>query len=211
VALLLNSNALGTQKGATSSDVVGRMFAPQPHPSTMNVVKFCLLPVVAFFVIAVLGGYFWANSLPSDWEVTREHTIAATPAEIHPYLEDLRRWEDWGVWYEREPDMQIEYQGEAGVGQVSEWVGKDGAGKNEIIASDVAVGITTRTTFANFTPFEGDITFTPQGDKTLVRWHSHGTAQNIGEKLFGKFADDAMGPDFQANLERLGALVEANK
>jgi len=187
------------------------MFGPQTHPSTMNVVKFCLLPVVAFFVIAGLGGYFWANSLPAEWEVTREHTIAASPEQIHPYITDLRRWEDWGIWYEREPEMLIEYTGEPGVGQVSEWIGKDGAGKNEIIASDVAIGITTLTSFNDFTPFEGEITYTPQGDKTLIRWHAHGTAQNVGEKLFGYAADGMMGPDYQVNLQRLGALVEASK
>lgn len=177
----------------------------------MNVVKFCLLPVIVVFTLAILGGWLWVGSLDSEWSVTREHTINATPDQIHPFVEDLRRWEDWGIWYEREPEMEIEYTGEAGVGQVSEWVGKDGAGKNEIITSDVAVGVTTRTTFDNFTPFDGEITYTPQGDRTLVRWHSYGTANNAGEKVFGYFADDWMGADFGLNLERLGALVESQQ
>ena len=175
----------------------------------MNVVKFCLLPVVVLFTLAMLGGYFWASSLPAEWEVTREETLPATPAQIHPLLADLQRWEDWGIWYEREPDMQIEYSGAPGVGQVSEWLGKDGKGKNEIIASDPAVGVTTRTSFEGFSPFESEITYTPQGDKTLVRWHAHGTAQNVTEKIFGSIADEAMGPDFEQNLLRLGQKAAA--
>lgn len=177
----------------------------------MNVVKFCLLPVAAFVILVLVGAGIWIGSLPDDWSVTRERTIEATPAEIHPLIEDLRRWEDWGIWYEREPDMQIEYSGEPGPGQVSTWIGKDGAGKNEILTSDVSSGVTTRTSFQEFTPFEGEITYTPQGDKTLVRWHSHGTAQNVGEKLFGNFADGLMGPDFEDNLARIARLVEGGE
>lgn len=178
----------------------------------MNVVKFCLLPVIVLFTIALLGGYFWANSLPTDWEVIREETTTASPAQIHPLVEDLTRWEDWGIWYEREPEMQIEYSGAPGVGHVSEWIGKDGAGKNEIIFSDVNVGVTTRTSFEGVSPFESELTFTPQADgKTLIRWRAHGTAQNVAERIFGSLSDDLFGPDFALNLERLAAAAEANE
>ncbi len=175
----------------------------------MKVVKFCLLPLILFLVLVVVGGWLWGRSLPDQWTVERSHTIAAPPAEIHPHLADLRAWEAWMVWLEKDPTMKLSYSGEPGVGMSSSWTGKDGNGSQEIIASEVAVGITTRTSFDGFTPFESTIHFAPDGDGTRVTWRSAGTASNWGERVFGAFADDLMGPDFEGNLANLDRVVTA--
>lgn len=187
------------------------MFAPQlsNHPMN-NVAKFCLLPFVILTALALIGGYIWMNSLPSDWEVSRQRTMAATPAEIHPHFNDLQAWEEWGIWFERASEMEVEYQGAAGVGQTSTWTDASGSGTNEILASSPN-SITFRTTLAGFPPFESEVTFTPLGDETLVRWRANGTSESQMGKLFGLMADEYLGHDYSYNLDSVADLVEGDE
>lgn len=175
----------------------------------MNIVKFCLLPAVLLVLLAVGVGVYFVSGLPTEWTVERERTIEAPPAEIHPHVADLRRWPEWGVWYVRDDSMEIEYFGEPGAGQRSEWTGKDGDGTNEILSADPAQGVTTRTTFAEFPPIETRISYEPdESGGTLVRWRTVGGGDEMIDKLFGYVSDEMMGPDFAGNLARLEELVE---
>lgn len=174
----------------------------------MKVFKFCLLPLLAFLALATLGVWLWGRSQPTEWSVERSHVIAATPAEIHPHLADLRAWEAWMTWKRKDPTMTVTYTGDPGVGMTSNWNGKDGEGSQTILESDPAVGIRTRTTFPEFTPFESTIHYAPAGDgATRVTWRTEGTANNWGEQVFGALADAFLGADFEQNLQYLDEVV----
>ena len=67
------------------------------------VIRFSL--AVAFFVVilAVVGLF-----LPTAYTVERSISINAPTTDIHPWIENLERWEDWGPWKEGDPTIQVQ-------------------------------------------------------------------------------------------------------
>src|SRR5438067_1568176 len=87
--------------------------------------------------------------LSRKWRVERSTLVEAGPDAIFPLVNDFERgWKQWNPF--AEPGMKIEFAGApSGVGAVSTWLhGREG-GKNEIIESDPAKGVTFRITMNN--------------------------------------------------------------
>lgn len=166
--------------------------------------------LVALWLVLVLIGFL----LPGRYRVERTIVINAKPAAIYPLVGDLKAWRQWGVWFARDPAMQIEYSpATTEVGAWSRWKSKSqGDGKMVIAAthpdddfeysmvfSDIGLvshgtmalaaepGGATRVTMA----MDGDL-----GHNPLYRW-------------FGLFMNKLVGPDFEAGLANLKRLCES--
>lgn len=173
----------------------------------MKIVKRVALALAAIVLVLLAVSLF----LPSGWAVERSVRINAPAAAIFPYVNSLKQWPAWTVWYEREPNLRVEYAGaEAGVGAISRWAGKDGEGEMTITAS--APDQTVRYDL-NFSKGEflahGEIRLTTNGPATTVHWKTHGDAgMNPVAKYFALFMDGLMGDDYQQGLTKLKNLLE---
>ena len=162
--------------------------------------------LVVFLVVVALQ--------PSDYRVERTTTIAASPAQVFPHVNNLHKWEAWSPWAKIDPDAKMTFEGpEAGEGAVMTWDGDDnvGAGKMTLVESDPDKAIKLKVAFTR--PFEGgtnsDFSFLPKGDQTEVAWAMHGT-HNFMEKAFCLVFNglNMMSKDLDKGLAQLKSVVE---
>jgi hypothetical protein len=164
--------------------------------------------IVALWLILVLVGFV----LPGHYRVVRSTVIAERPAVVFPLVGDLRAWSRWGVWFRRDPGMQIEYSpATTEVGAWSQWKSKSqGDGKMTITAVHPNDDFEYSMLFA-------DIGMLSHGTMALEEAPGGGTkvtmamdgdlGHNPVHRWFGVFMDKLVGPDFEAglaNLKRLG-------
>jgi hypothetical protein len=163
----------------------------------------------ALWLVLVLVGFV----LPGHYRVRRSIVIRATPSAVFPLVGDLRAWREWGVWFARDPAMQIEYSpATTEVGAWSQWKSKSqGDGKMTISAVHpdddfeytmvfADIGMVSHGTMAlSGGPASTTVTMGMEGDlghNPLYRW-------------FGVFMDKLVGPDFEAGLANLKRVAES--
>lgn len=162
---------------------------------------------ILFFLILGIG-----LLLPSQFHVQRQIVINASADEVFPYIVDLQKWKKWGVWFQRDPNMEITYGGEVGkVGMKSNWISDaEGSGQMEITEISENEEVIYTLYFPEFDMGStGKLTLQQQNDKTLVVWQDYGdVGSNPINHYFAAFMDSMIGPDFETGLENLKMLVE---
>jgi hypothetical protein len=150
--------------------------------------------------------------IPSRYTVERSVVIERGASEIYPYVNHLKKWQEWTPWTrEKYPTMEYSYAGpEEGVGAVSVWKEESGNGKLTITRSDSVTGIEYDLEFDNGEmKSRGMIRFESVGQGTRVLWRNTGdVGMNPIGKYFTLFLDGMMGPDFESGLGKLKTLVE---
>ncbi|QPG04525.1 SRPBCC family protein [Salinimonas marina] len=165
--------------------------------------------IVSFILVAVvLIGFL----LPSEYEVKRSIVIEAEPEAIYSEVVNLRAWQNWGVWFQNDPDMQIEYGGpDRAIGMYSKWQSEtQGDGEMEITELQHNREIVYRLYFPEFDMGStGAVKLQPTPEGTRVTWSDTGTVgNNPMNRYFVLFLDDMIGPDFEMGLENLKTVVE---
>lgn len=177
----------------------------------MKPIRKVLLGVALFFFIILGVGWI----LPSSFHVERQILINAQPDAIFTHIGDLHNWQKWGVWFERDPQMEVTFSGTAGtVGMTSSWISESqGSGEMEIIAIEPNKMMSYRLFFPEFgMGSTGKILLQSQGDKTLVIWQDFGdVGSNPINHYFAALMDTMIGPDFEQGLENLKTLTESEK
>ncbi len=95
-----------------------------------------LLKILGVFIVLVLALALVGFLLPGHYKVERSVAIAAKPEVIFPLVGDLKAWPRWGVWFARDPAMQITYSAATtGVDAWSAWTSKSqGNGRMTVTA-----------------------------------------------------------------------------
>lgn len=169
--------------------------------------KRILIATGIFLVVVLVIGFM----LPSTWQVQRSVVINAPVSAIFPYINNLKRWRDWAVWYQENPDMVVEYSGpDAGVGATSRWTDENGRGAMKIMQSTPNRGIEYQVLFnAGVTSLDGALTLIPEGANTRVVWEAGGVSgANPANRYFALMMRFWIGSDFAASLKRLKEKVE---
>jgi hypothetical protein len=166
--------------------------------------------LVAVWALLVVAGFF----LPGHYRVERSTVIQARPAAIFPLVGDLRAWRRWGVWFARDPAMQIEYSpATTEVGAWSRWRSKSqGDGQMTISAVHPDDDFEYRMEFSDIGMVShGSVALAPgPGGATTVTMAMDGDlGHNPLYRWFGVFMDRLVGPDFEAGLANLKGLSEA--
>ena len=169
--------------------------------------------VVLAGVIAVLA---IAATKPDTVHVERSLSIKATPAEIHPHINNYKNWSAWSPWEQQDPSMKRSYSGpESGVGAKYAWIGNDNVGTGDMtITSSEPEKITLDLHFVK--PFEGTskvaFTMVPQGNATNVTWAMDGE-NAFPCKVMQVFIsmDDCCGKEFEKGLASLKTVSESSK
>ncbi len=168
----------------------------------------------AFAAVAVLGLLLTASSLllSGEFHVERKLTVGAPPERVYEQLADPRRWKDWSVWNQRDPAMQITYEGPpSGVGAVWAWrSATEGDGRMSFTAAEPGRRLAYDLYFPDFgTTSKGEIRLAAAGGGTELTWVMDGNmGRNPMLRWVALFADGMVGRDFEAGLANLKALVE---
>ncbi len=162
---------------------------------------------VLIITLLVVGWF-----LPSNFEVQRQITINATPEKVFPHVVNLKQWRNWGVWFERDPNMQVIYSGkESQVGMKSSWVSEqEGSGEMTITKIQPLQQVEYNLYFPELDMGStGELTLVPIGNTTQVTWRSYGdVGGNPVDSFFAAFMDSLIGPDFETGLVNLKKQVE---
>lgn len=164
----------------------------------------CLGLVVVLVIAAVVAVF----SLPSEFSVTREKTMAGTPDAAYAIASDLHDWPEWTFWSRAgDPTATWDFSGEAGTpGHSMKWKG-DTWGEGEIVLTECIPGDVLKYELTFYEGGEGEtstgaIEFSPAGDGTKVVWMMEGEMSGVG-KLFGLVIDAMIGPMFEVSLDGL--------
>ncbi len=177
----------------------------------MNQILLGVAGVVGLAVVGVLG---LAASKPASLSFERTIHIDAAPADVTPYMEDLRLVNAWSPWNERDPNLtQTWSESTVGVGAWYAWDGNGdvGAGKQSTTASEPG-RVTHHLEFLRPFADEADATlrWEADGEGTEVGWTFQKDTSAFSAKLLMVFMDlEAMiGPDYDKGLAKLKPMVE---
>lgn len=177
----------------------------------MRIVLYILGGLVALILLLGLIG-------PANYEVSRTKTIDAPVESVWPYLASFEKNYEWSPWMEKDPDAEINYEGESGtVGAKYTWSGNDEVGSGEQVITNVVENELVESRLKFLTPMESEsdafikISEAEEGSGSEVTWGFKGENGFMG-RIFGLFMDmDAMiGPDFERGLNKLDSLVMNN-
>lgn len=175
----------------------------------MKALKYAVLGLTGLIVLVLVVGFI----LPSEFHVQRQIQISAPADKVYPHIVNLREWKKWGVWFERDPDMQVTYTGPDGfVGQKSSWVSEtQGSGEMTITELSPLKKVVYNLYFPEFgMGSTGKLTLTEENGTTTVIWADYGdVGGNPINHYFAAMMDGMVGPDFEAGLKNLKNLVES--
>ncbi len=176
----------------------------------MKILKPILIGLAALIVLLVLIGLF----LPSAAHVERSVSIAAPPAAVYEIVNDLRRFNEWSPWFEKDPKARYSFSGPgSGVGSRLEWSSNDssvGAGSQEIVESVPDQRVRTRLDFGSQGSGDAVLTIAPEAAGAKVTWgFDTDLGNNLLARYFGLAMDSIVGAEYEHALGKLKALAEA--
>lgn len=166
--------------------------------------KTTTMTALALLATTLLGG---VAALPSRIHVERSRVLGASPEEIQPLLANFRQRHRWIPWTVTDPAAEYAYSGEPGaVGSTMSWVGDEVGEANLTLRRATMREVVSDMHYD--APLEMDtqdrFVLEPLADgRTRVTWVNDGPLPVGPARLFAVFADDIIGPDYEAGLERL--------
>ena len=161
-------------------------------------------------VVLVAGAYL----LPRDITLQRTTTIKAPAAQIFPYINSLRRTNQWAIWLKRDPDAQVTYSGpQTGVGAKVQWasqVREVGSGAQEIVESIKDAQVATKLDFGAEGTATARLVLNPNGQNTQVVWAFYtDLGLNPIARYFGLMIESVIASDYDLGLAELKRQVES--
>ncbi|MEQ9620309.1 MAG: SRPBCC family protein [Deltaproteobacteria bacterium] len=177
----------------------------------MKIVKVLIAAIVVLIVAIAAVGLL----LPSSYQVERSIVIDAAPEEVHEYVGNLKKWDDWGPWKEEDPSMVVSLgEKTSGVGASQSWVGDSGTGALTITESSPSEGIRYDLLFDGGT-YECTSSMTYdrlQDGRTEVTWEMSGDmGRSVTGGYFAVLMDSMVGNMFDKGLSNLKREVEENE
>jgi uncharacterized protein YndB with AHSA1/START domain len=173
----------------------------------MKIAKWILI-VVGVLVVVFLAG---AMMISPTYKVERVMLINAPPEKIYPLIATPREWPKWGIWFEREKDMKVDFAGaESGTGAKWGWASKEGRGEMEFTRAEPGKFVEYALYFPDMgVRSKGALTLTPSGSATRLSWTNEGdVGRNPVMRWFVPFFDGMIGKDYEAGMAKLKAMVE---
>lgn len=169
---------------------------------------------LAAFVALVLLVVIIAALRPSEFRITRSLLISAGPEMLFPYINNLKKFQEWNPFYAKDTSVKMEYAGpEAGPGAMYHWTGNSNVGEGQMTITDIVPDKLVRVDLEFIKPFPGhnhvEFSLTPQPGGQLVTWDMRGKYALI-PKIVGLFIsmNKMIGGDFETGLEKLKSIAE---
>ena len=152
--------------------------------------------------------------LPSEYRIERPIEVEAAPGDIYPMLVDLRKWQQWSSWGQRDAAAIYSYDGpDRAIGMRVQWQSEVlGIGSIEISALQFNRKLTySMQNVTHGIEATGEIRLEAFDNKTRVIWSSHG---DVGLNIIDRYKlltfDDKLGRDLDVGLENIKVLAENN-
>ncbi|MGQ0543454.1 MAG: SRPBCC family protein [Blastocatellia bacterium] len=169
--------------------------------------------IIVLFVVGIIALVMFS---PTDFKVEREITINKPKSEVFAYARQIKKQNEWGPWYKKEPTMKQEFRGKDGeVGFIAYWKGETqdtGEGEQEIKKIVDGERIDTELRFKQ--PFESKadaylITEAVGENQTKVKWgFTSSMPRPMNLFLVLMDMDAAIGKDYQDGLASLKTILE---
>ena len=167
--------------------------------------------IIAIVVAAVL---IMVSLQPDSLEIERAIKIKGSPSAVFRLINDLKQWEAWSSWAEKDPDMVTKYSGaQSGVGAKYEWRGNSDVGSGRIEITDMSPpsSVALKLEFLQPVQMQNTVLFTLEEDDdfTNTTWSMRGPMP-FTSKIFSLFVDmdTLVGSDFEYGLKNLKTLAE---
>ena len=171
--------------------------------------------IFAIIIAAIAAFLYYVASKPDSFSLQRQISINALPADIYPWINNLKNMNQWNPWSTQDAKSVIAYEGpEEGPGAIYTWSGgKMGQGKFQIVDSK-PLHINCRLLMIKPMAADNVVTFnlTPTSGPTTVVWSMSGKNGFINKLMHTVMNMDKMvGRDFDKGLANLKSLVEQKK
>jgi len=182
----------------------------------MNTAMKVVAGVGGVVVVGILGLVGLVAMQPSTVHIERTHVVAATPADVWPYVSDMHGFVKWSPWEGRDPNQVKEFSDPAsGVGAWYGWKGNDDVGSGKMTFTVVEPETKVVEDLEFFEPFAAkaqvDFTLTAVEGGTQVKWGYDGNNGMMAKAVSLVMDMDAMlGADFEKGLTSLAGLAEAD-
>lgn len=175
----------------------------------MKLFQRVLIGLAVLAVILIGAAYL----LPREVTVERTIEIAAPAEAVFPHVNSMTATQAWSPWMDRDPNVQVRFEGpDSGVGNKMHWASdmrSVGTGTQEIVASVPNSRVDTALDFGPMGLAEAWFQLDETGGSTTVTW---GFRSDMGlwpqDRYMGLMMDGFLGPDYEAGLANLKALVE---
>jgi len=162
--------------------------------------------ILLVFIIAVaLGGYY--ISLPSNFTVSRERQINAPANLVFNQIADLKNWQKWAPWKDKDSLIKFEYPGSTKKeGDYFRFTDTDGNRQkltNLSLKNDTLVEQSLASN-ENIQEYKWQIAPNENGVKLI--WTVSGELQPM-QRLFANQMNDLMGPSMARGLELIERSV----
>lgn len=184
----------------------------------MKVIKYLFFLII----IGLIGLFVYAATKDGSFQIAESKVINAPAEVIFEHVNDFKKWEAWGPWMKKDPNMKLSYaENTAGEGGSYSWESET-EGNGSMITNSVIPNMEIAQEI-NFNTPMGDSqsnvywTFEEQDQGgTKVSWGMNGE-QSIFEKIYFLFQDETLeegvSPMYKEGLENLEkiALSEVSK
>jgi Polyketide cyclase / dehydrase and lipid transport len=172
--------------------------------------------IIAIIIAATAAFLYYVSSKPDSFALQRQISINALPADIYPWINNLKNMNQWNPWSTQDVKSVIAYEGpEEGPGAVYTWAGgKMGQGKFQIVDTKSPTQIDCRLLMIKPMAADNMVKFnlTPSSGPTTVTWSMSGKKSFVNKLMHTVMNMDKMvGRDFDKGLANLKSLVEQKK
>jgi hypothetical protein len=176
----------------------------------MHPLKRLVLGVALIAILLVTVAF----ALPQQITVARSMIINAPESDVYPYVNSLKRFNEWSPWASRDPETQYTFSGpEEGKGAHMEWNSSHpdvGWGIQEIVESEENSFVRVSLDFGEMGKANATYQLKPSGAGTRVVWlFETDVGNNPIRRWMGLMFDRWIGADYEEGLEKLKKVVEA--
>lgn len=164
------------------------------------------ITVITVFALLIIIAQF----LPDKYRVERSTVINAPADKVFTEISNLKNWDHWSPWTEKDPKMRIDYSPTDGaVESYMQWASDiNGVGKLTITNMVPNEHLDYNLKFDGWDATHGFFHLTPEGEGVKVTWGDEGELNGWSAKLFGPLLDKMIGPDFEKGLGYLKTVSE---
>ncbi|MCM5663967.1 transcriptional regulator [Galbibacter mesophilus] len=71
----------------------------------MRILKY----LIFLFLILAIGLSIYVAIQPDEYKIVKTRVVYAPKAVIYEYINNIKSWEKWSVWYDQDPNMKVTY------------------------------------------------------------------------------------------------------
>ena len=174
----------------------------------MKILKYLLYVLLALVVIGVILGLVG----PKTYDVHRSKVIAASPAQVWPYVSNWEKINMWSPWVRMDTTLKLEYAGQQGsVGSKYSWDSKKmGSGEQTITALDPNRSLEAELKIKMYgeSTSKTSIMLHDTAGGTEVTWGMKGENNFMGRIMSSLMNMDKMiGKEYEKGLNSLDSLM----